>query len=314
MNEDTFWGVGTMPVIAVFTAHRPHPLDKLVKFINFQDDGYISQPHVGRIHTPDSDLRKEYLIKVWNDEIETDKNFCIKTTVNKDDEWLYNFYHSNLSIPGKDMFDERLNKYFVFQCRMMLDGKSYLFNDEEKAGKYKRIEELRNKNWGVFKLGDDFIVDGAKVTKDTELSDGEDIPRVTTSMLNNAYEGFYSLHQNNGKKIKVNKGKVITVETATKGESFYQPADFIANAHVMTIKLKNREMNQYIGLFLSVCIMNAIKNKYYYGYKFSKFRILKEQILLPITEDGTIDYEYMEQYVKNMLIKKVTVCNSYNIF
>ena len=38
-NTDTFYGVGTNPVIAVFTAHEPHDADKVCKFIDFRDDG-----------------------------------------------------------------------------------------------------------------------------------------------------------------------------------------------------------------------------------------------------------------------------------
>ena len=35
LNKDTFYGVGTMPCIAVFTAGEAHPTDKICKFINF---------------------------------------------------------------------------------------------------------------------------------------------------------------------------------------------------------------------------------------------------------------------------------------
>lgn len=38
-NTETFYGVGVNPVIAVFTAHEPHPKDKICKFIDFRDDG-----------------------------------------------------------------------------------------------------------------------------------------------------------------------------------------------------------------------------------------------------------------------------------
>lgn len=311
LNKDTFWGVGTMPIIAVFTAHKPHPLNKLVKFIDFQDDGYISQPHVGRIHTSDSDFRKEYLMKVWDDEIEAKEKFCIKTTVKQDDEWLYNFYHSNLNIPESTVFDEKVNKYLTFHCGMTFEGRAYLFENEPQTGEYKAISELHNKRWGVFMLGEDFVVAGAKKTNDKELIVGDDIPRVTTSTLNNAYEDFYSLYKKNGTRVKINKGNVVTIETATVGATFYQPSNFIANQHVMTIKLKDRDMNQYIGLFLAGCITNAIQKKYYYGYKFSKFRILRERILLPIKADGNIDYEYMEQYIKNIFVKKRVIYDTY---
>jgi len=302
-----------MPIIAVFTAHKPHPKDKICKFIDYKDDGYISQPHVGRIHTPMSDIQKEHLLKVWNDETDADKNFCIKTTVKKDDEWLYNFYHSNLDIPKKKVFEEKISKYLSFFFSMTIDGKYDLFKDEIENAKYRDIETLQEKNWKVFQLGEDFVVGGAKVTNDKYIVSGDEIPRVTTSMLNNAYEGFYSGTLSNGKKATINKGKVITIETASKGATFYQPSDFIANTHVMTITLKNKTLNQYVGLFIASCITNAINNKYYYGYKFSKFRILKEKIILPVTSEGNIDYEYMEQYMKNIISNKLLLFDSYRM-
>ena len=40
LNKDTFYRVGTVPCIAVFTAGEPHPADKIAKFINFEDDGF----------------------------------------------------------------------------------------------------------------------------------------------------------------------------------------------------------------------------------------------------------------------------------
>ena len=48
-NTDTFYGVGTNPVIAVFTAHEPHDADKVCKFIDFRDDGYEVRAHVGLV-------------------------------------------------------------------------------------------------------------------------------------------------------------------------------------------------------------------------------------------------------------------------
>ena len=48
LNKQTFYGVGTVPCIAVFTAGEPHPKGKLSKFVNFEDDGYVVKMHVGR--------------------------------------------------------------------------------------------------------------------------------------------------------------------------------------------------------------------------------------------------------------------------
>ena len=37
-----------------------------------------------------------------------------------------------------------------------------------------------------------------------------------------------------------------------------------------------------------------------------KKRIKREKILLPLNDKGEIDYEYMEQYVKNILIENMS--------
>ncbi|WP_241761989.1 HsdM family class I SAM-dependent methyltransferase [Mannheimia granulomatis] len=47
LNKNTFYGVGTNPCIAVFTAGVPHDKEKLVKFINFENDGFEVQKHRG---------------------------------------------------------------------------------------------------------------------------------------------------------------------------------------------------------------------------------------------------------------------------
>lgn len=311
LNANTFYSVATAPVIAVFTAHQPHPEDKICKFINFENDGYITQPHVGRIYTEEADKKKEYLLQVWKDEIDADNDFCIKTKIKRDDEWLYNFYHSNLDVPSKEIFEDTVNKYFTFHFQMVLSGKSKLFEREPEKGSYIKIEDLINKKWGKFQLGTDFVIKGSKVTNEKLLIPGNSFPRVTTSMYDNAYEGFYSDNLNTGEKAIINPGNIVTIETAIRGISFYQPHEYLSSQHLINIAFKDRKMNQYTGLFLSACISNAIKNKYYYGYKFSKFRILKETIILPITDDGTIDFDYMEQYVKNLFIEKSNLTDQY---
>ena len=49
LNKNTFYGVGTHTCIGVFTAGIPHPKNKLSKFINFENDGYVVSKHVGLI-------------------------------------------------------------------------------------------------------------------------------------------------------------------------------------------------------------------------------------------------------------------------
>lgn len=129
LNKDTFYGVGTMPCIAVFTAGEPHPSDKLCKFINFEDDGYKVAPHIGLLETESAKDKKQHLLDVWFDRIEAETKFCVKTTVEYDDEWLHSFYYFNDELPTEADFDKTIGDYLSFEFSMIMQGRKYLFDE-----------------------------------------------------------------------------------------------------------------------------------------------------------------------------------------
>lgn len=129
LNKDTFYGVGTMPCIALFTAGEPHPSDKICKFINFEDDGYKVAPHIGLLETESAKDKKQHLLDVWFDRIDSETKFCVKTTVEADDEWLHSFYYFNDEIPTEADFDKTISDYLSFEFSMIMKGKQYLFEE-----------------------------------------------------------------------------------------------------------------------------------------------------------------------------------------
>ncbi|MBZ7939437.1 N-6 DNA methylase [Campylobacter sp. W0014] len=131
LNKNTFYGVGTNPCIAVFTAGIPHYKDKMVKFINFEDDGYEVQKHKGLVETIHAKDKKAYLLKVWNDEIEAPSKFCVKTTIEENDEWLHSFYYFNDEIPTHEEFEKTMADYLTFEFNMITHGRGYLFGLED---------------------------------------------------------------------------------------------------------------------------------------------------------------------------------------
>ena len=131
LNKDTFYGVGVMPCIAIFTAGEPHPANKECKFINFENDGYKVAPHIGLIETESAKDKKQHLLDVWFDRIEADTKFCVKTTIEAKDEWLHSFYYFNDEIPTDADFDKTVGDYLSFEFSMIMQGRKYLFEDEE---------------------------------------------------------------------------------------------------------------------------------------------------------------------------------------
>lgn len=137
LNKDTFYGVGVMPCIAVFTAGEAHPKDKECKFINFEEDGFKVSPHIGLIETESAKDKKQHLLDVWFDRIEADTKFCVKTTIEPEDEWLHSFYYFNDDEPSQEDFIKTIGDYLTFEFSMIMQGKEYLFENI----KYKEVEE-----------------------------------------------------------------------------------------------------------------------------------------------------------------------------
>ena len=132
LNKDTFYGVGTIPCIAIFTVGEPHCYSKECKFINFEDDGFVVKKHVGLVETERAKDRKQHLLDVWFDRIESDSKFCVKSKVDASDEWLHNFYYFNDSIPSDEDFERTIGDYLSFEFSMIMKNRGYLFDSNFK--------------------------------------------------------------------------------------------------------------------------------------------------------------------------------------
>jgi len=131
LNKETFYGVGTNPCITVFTAHRPHPEKKFCKFINFEDDGFVVRKHIGLVETQRAKERKAHLLNCWLHDAPAKTKFMVKTTITAQDEWLHSFYYFNDEIPKEEDFEKTIADYLSFEFNMVMQGRSYLFENEK---------------------------------------------------------------------------------------------------------------------------------------------------------------------------------------
>ncbi len=129
LNTNTFYNVGVNPVIAVFTAGIPHPSDKLVKFIDFKDDGYEVFPHLGLLPTNRVKERKKLLLDCWFQGKSAPNSFIVRSLVLPDDEWLHSFYYFNEEIPSEEDFEKTMADYLSFEFSMITHGRGYLFDN-----------------------------------------------------------------------------------------------------------------------------------------------------------------------------------------
>lgn len=303
LNKDTFYGVGTMPCVAIFTAGIPHPDYKESKFIDFREDGYKIAQHIGLIETEQAKDKRQHLLDIWFDRIESETKFCVKTKVETTDEWLHSFYYFNDEIPTEEDFEKTVGDYLTFEFLMIMNNKDFLFNTEEYLNiENIKIENLQEKKWKEFIIGEVFNVLNSKPyhKKDLKISNSykNSIPYVSRTNRNNGVEEIIQKEDN----FKINKKNTIAfgAENAT---FFLQPFEYITGNKIYTIN--HKQINKFNGLFIQQALNTSIKDcGFSYGQGLTGTRAKRRNVLLPINKKGDPDFEYMEQYIKNLIIKK----------
>ena len=121
-----------------------------------------------------------------------------------------------------------------------------------------------------------------------------DVPIVSAKNNNNGYKMFVDAE---GQKIF--KGNFLTINNngdGGAGIAYYQPADVLLDNHVTALYPKI-EMSRETMLFISRSI-TIQREKFGYGYTLSNKRLNIFRLMLPVTEDGLPDFDYMENYVR----------------
>jgi len=171
----------------------------------------------------------------------------------------------------------------------------------------KRLEELRERErvpkhqvditeWKEFKVGELFNIVNPKVyhKHDVEACEGG-IPYVTRSKFNNGITN-YVYHDD---KFVINPKGVVSFGSEN-ASFFYQTEEYISGRDMYYID--TRELSQETCMFLISCFSSIVNN---YSYNFGLFpKLLREEIIkLPVTSDGSPDWRYMEDYMKDIMSK-----------
>lgn len=308
LNKNTFYGIGTNPCIAVFTAHKPHYKNKICKFINFENDGWEVQKHRGLVETMRAKDKKAHLINVWFDRMDAESKFCIKTTIELDDEWLHSFYYFNDEIPKHEDFEKTIADYLTFEFNMITHGKEYFFEEKDKINIINKDLKLSSLEWKEFKLNDlfDRIEKGkCKNTNEETKQSINGVSFLSATLNNNGVSGFVEpnyLLQKGNCIMFVNQGD------GGAGYSVYKKEDFISTTSNSFGYAK--WINRYTGLFVA-SILCRFKEKYSFGYGRTENRLKNDRILLPINSKGQPNWEFMENFMRKIEYKKLNIYLDY---
>lgn len=293
LNTQTFGRVGTNPVIAVFTAHHPHSADKLVKFIDFRDDGYKVFPHLGLLPTADAPARRKRLLDCWLQGKSEPAAFVVHTPVTAEDEWLHSYFYFNDEIPSDSDFEEAMADYLTFEFNMIAHGRGYLFEKvppAKTAGSTEKDTSLSN--WCAFPLENIFeISPGVRLTK-ADMKPGK-TPFAGASDSNNGITAFVA-----NRNESLDRDVLGVNYNGSVGESFYHPYETVFSDDVKRLRVKGHPGGRHVYLFLKVAILKQAA-KYQYGYKFNEEHMRRQSLFLPSTPDGAPDFAGMEAFMRH---------------
>ena len=123
-----------------------------------------------------------------------------------------------------------------------------------------------------------------------------EIPYVSSTGLNNGIDGY--IGNTNG--VRIFSDCLTLANSGSVGSIFYQPFKFIASDHVT--KLKNDHFNAYVYKFIS-SIVKRLGVKYSFNREINDTRIKRKNITS--VNHKKPDFEYMENYMKQLELKKL---------
>ena len=162
---------------------------------------------------------------------------------------------------------------------------------------YKEIPALNQMEWRPFYVPHIFTeIERGKRLKKADHVQGN-MPYVSSTAMNNGVDAFITATPGT----RVFGDCLSLANSGSVGSTFYEPFDYVASDHVT--HLKHDGFNKWVYLFL-VAVVEKQGVNFNFNREINDTRINKMQIMLPVADNGKPDYNYMEQYAKNLMFRK----------
>ncbi|MGL5383491.1 MAG: restriction endonuclease subunit S [Culicoidibacterales bacterium] len=166
------------------------------------------------------------------------------------------------------------------------------------------MENLNDKKWDEFTLESLFTIEsGTRLTNANKI-EGR-IPFIGAVDNSNGTTGFVG-----NKNSSLDKNVLGVNYNGAPCIAFYHPYECVFTDDVKRLHLKDIEDDANTLLFFKTIVMQQ-RSKYSYGYKFKEKRMLRQKIVVPVTDTGEADYDYMSSYVEQKREEKLSKYKAY---
>lgn len=129
------------------------------------------------------------------------------------------------------------------------------------------------------------------------------IPVVANSSTDNGIGGWTSL------KPTELGNKVVFSDTTTSDSIFYQPQDFVGYPHVQGLYSNDNNWTENTLMYLTVTFRKSAVGLFNYGNKFTREIAKKMVVSIPINQDNSVDYDFMDKFIsaqKKLVTQRVS--------
>lgn len=163
------------------------------------------------------------------------------------------------------------------------------------------MNKIDTSSWKEFEISELFDIHPTKnlgLTNHELFSTTGNTPVVVNSSCNNGIGGYVDLPA-------TEDGGIITFSDTTDANSiFYQKENFIGYSHVQGMYPKfDNNSDEIIQYIMTVFKAKALTKGYNYSNKFRRDDALKTKILLPAKTINEPDWQFMENYIKELTTK-----------
>lgn len=193
---------------------------------------------------------------------------------------------------------EYMAEYTRQKRETMLDKyRKYVEAHIAELGKAVEIPALDEKEWHAFHLEEIGTVTSGRDIYAAERVKGN-TPYITSGGTNNGV-GYFVGNIND----TLDSGYIALNRNGAVGKAFYHPSKSLMGNDCRKVHLKDADRNLFVGQFVSLCL-SMQSECFSYSRKLGTARAKRMQVMLPVTDTGEPDYAYMEQYSKNMMLRK----------
>lgn len=170
-------------------------------------------------------------------------------------------------------------------------------------------------NWKWFRYDEIFDIKHGFYNKKPEDNPEGDIPFIGATDSNNGVTSHSDLEtiavttktgdgNNAPMEEKIFENCIAVTNNGSVGYAYYQAKPFTCTHDVNPLYLKGHELTPYIALFLCT-IIEKERFRWAYGRKWRPIRMPSSKIKLPVTPEGTPDWQYMEDLIKDRIIPEL---------